>query len=94
MQHASSALTSRCATALKGLDDDHPAAAAGTGIRESLRLTVAGTVGATGLIVRCRHVKQPTDMRDVFDTPVVGEQTVVTDAVETIGQDALCTPHA
>jgi hypothetical protein len=59
---------------------------------ESLRLTVAGTVGTTALIVRCRHVKQLTDMRDVFDTPAIGEQTVVTDAVETIGQDA-CARH-
>jgi hypothetical protein len=53
-----------------------------------------GTVGTTALIARCRHVKQLTDMRDIFDTPAIGEQTVVTDAVETIGQDALCTPHA
>jgi len=75
------------ATALEDLDDDHAAAAAGTGMRKCRWLTVAGTVCPTGLILRCRHVEQLTRMRDVLDTPAVGEETVVTDAVETIGQD-------
>jgi len=48
-------------------------------MRERLGLTVATTVGITGLILRRRHVEQPPGMRDVLDTPAVGEQTVVTD---------------
>jgi len=43
-------------------------------MRESLGLTVASTVGTTGLILRGRQVEQLTRMRDVLDTPAVGEQ--------------------
>ena len=53
-------------------------------MRECLRLTVAGAVG---LILRRRHVEQLTRSRDVLDAPAVGEETIVTDAVETVGQD-------
>src|SRR5260370_31944304 len=77
----------RRATALEGLDDDHAAAAARTGMRECLRLAVAGAVGLTTLILRRRQVEQLTRSRDVLDAPAVGERTVVADAVETLPQD-------
>ena len=56
-------------------------------MRECLRLTVAGAVGLTTLILRRRQVEQLTRSRDVLDAPAVGERTVVADAVETLRQD-------
>ena len=56
-------------------------------MRECLRLTVAGAVGLTTLILRRRQVEQLTRSRDVLDAPAVGERTVVADAVETLQQD-------
>ena len=56
-------------------------------MRQSLRLTVASAVGITGLTLRRRHVEQQARSRNVLGAPAVSEQTVVTDAVETIGQD-------
>ena len=57
-------------------------------MRECLRLTVAGAVGLTTLILRRWQVEQLTCSRDVLDAPAVGERTVVADAVETLRQDA------
>ena len=54
-------------------------------MRDYLRLTVAGAVGITGLLLWRRHVEQLTRSRDVLGAPAVGEETIVTDAVETIG---------
>jgi len=51
------------------------------------QLVVAGAVGITGLILRHPHVEQLTGSRDVLGAPAIGEETVVTDTVETIGQD-------
>jgi hypothetical protein len=56
-------------------------------MRECLRLAVAEAVGITGLIVWCRHVERLPRSRDVLGAPAVGEETVVPDAVETVGQD-------
>ena len=56
-------------------------------MRECLRLTVAGAVGLTTLILWRRQVEQLTRSRDVLDAPAVGERTVVADAVETLRQD-------
>lgn len=55
----------RGATTLEGLDDDHTAAATGTGMRERLRLSVAGAVG-TRLILCRGNVEQVTRSRDVL----------------------------
>src|SRR5260370_27118627 len=77
----------RRATALEGLDDDHAAAAARTGMRECLRLAVAGAVGLTTLILRRRQVEQLTRSRDVLDAPAVGERTVVADAGGNLPQE-------
>jgi hypothetical protein len=41
-------LISRCAPGLEDLNDDHPAAAAGTRMRKCLRLTIAGAVDVSG----------------------------------------------
>src|ERR1700730_12769418 len=65
----------------------HPAAAARTRIRKCLRLTIAGAVGITGRILWRRYVEQLTRSRDVLGAPAVGEEPVVSDAVETVGQD-------
>src|SRR6516165_987956 len=67
--------------------NDHPAATARTRMRECLRFTLPGAVGITGRFLWCRHVKQPARSRDVFRAPAIGEQAVMTDAVETVGQN-------
>ena len=54
---------------------------------ECLRLTVLGAVGITGRLLWCWHVKQPARSRDVFRAPAIGEEAVVSNAVETVGQD-------
>jgi hypothetical protein len=56
-------------------------------MRECLRLTAAGAVSITGRILWCREVEQLARSRDVLGASAVGEETVVTDAVETVGQD-------
>jgi hypothetical protein len=56
-------------------------------MREYLRLTVAGAVSITGLILWRRYVEQLTRSRDILGAPTIGEETVVTDTVETVGQD-------
>ena len=55
-------------------------------MRKCPRLTIAGAVGITGDILRCRCVEQLTRSRDVLSAPAVGEETVVSDAVKTVGQ--------
>jgi hypothetical protein len=52
-------------------------------MREGLRLSVAGAVMTTGLILWRRYVEQLTRSRDILGTPAIGEETVVTDTVET-----------
>src|SRR5260221_4174915 len=76
----------RGATTLEGLDDDHAAAATGTGMRERLRLTVSGAVGITRLILCRGDVEQVTRSRDVLGAATVGEETVMADAMEAAGQ--------
>ena len=56
-------------------------------MRKCLRLTIGGAVGVTGRILWRRCVEQLTRSRDVFGAPAVGEETVVSDAVEPVGQD-------
>ena len=56
-------------------------------MRKCLRLTAAGAVSIAGRILWCRDVEQPARSRDVLGASAVGEETVVTDAVETVGQD-------
>ena len=56
-------------------------------MRRCLWLTIAGAVGVTGRILWRRCVEQLTRSRDVLGAPAVGEETVVSDAVDTVGQD-------
>ena len=55
-------------------------------MREYLWLAVAEAVGITGLIVWRWHVEQLPRSRDAVGAFAVGEETVVPDAVETVGQ--------
>jgi hypothetical protein len=56
-------------------------------MRKCLRLTIAGAVGVTGRILWRRYVEQLTRSREVLGAPAVGEETVVSDAVKSVGQD-------
>ena len=56
-------------------------------MRECLRLTIAGAVGVTGRNLWRRYIEQLTRSRDIRGAPAVGKETVVSDAVETVGQD-------
>jgi hypothetical protein len=55
-------------------------------MREFLRLTVAGAVSITGRILWRRYAEQLTGSRDVLGAPTIGEESVVTDTVEPVGQ--------
>ena len=79
----------RLATCLEGLDDEHAAAAAGARVGERLR-----RIGPAGLLSFCRSlgrgrgaVQELAHMLDGFGAIAAGEQTVVADAVEALGQD-------
>src|SRR6516164_10784192 len=80
-------VTLRRAPGFEDLNDDHPAAAARTRMRECLRLTVTGAVSVTGGILWWRHVEQPPRSCEVFRAPAIGEEAVVSNAVETVGQN-------
>src|SRR5262245_49388279 len=69
----------RC-TALEDLDDDHAATAAGT-----RWLVVIGSVD--GLALGLGGGEQFAGARDVIGGGAFGEQAVVADAVEALGQD-------
>jgi hypothetical protein len=56
-------------------------------MREYLRLTVAGAVSIAGRILWRRYVEQLTRSGDVLGAAAVGEETIVTDAVEPIRQN-------
>ena len=55
-------------------------------MRKCLRLTIGGAVGVTGRILWRRYVEQLTRSREVLGAPAVGEETVVSDAVKSVGQ--------
>ena len=55
-------------------------------MREYLRLTVAGAVSIAGRILWRRYVEQLTRSGDVLGAPAIGEEAVVPDAVESVGQ--------
>ena len=55
-------------------------------MRECLRLTLAGAVSITGRILWRRCIEL-TRSRDVLGAPAIGEEAVVSNAVETAGQD-------
>ncbi len=70
---------------LEGLDDDHGSAAGRAGIGEHRRLLGIGD--GIELAPWCWDAEQPTGAGQVLGAPAVGEQSVVADAVEALGQD-------
>jgi hypothetical protein len=77
---------SRLAASCEGLDDDHAAAAAATWTRQH-----AGSVGCGGLerlgrFRAGRYGKQLARPCDVGGAIAVGEQSVMADAVQALGQ--------
>ena len=71
------------AAGLEGLDDDHAAAAAGARVREGLR-----RIGVARRLDRSwGQVQELTHGLHGFGAIAAGEQAVVADAVETLGED-------
>src|ERR1700693_5733679 len=75
----------RGGAASKALDEDHAAAAARTWRRRGL-LVVAAWGIVVGLRRACRKAEQFTGACDVGAARAAGEQAIVTDAVEAVGQ--------
>src|SRR5882757_5452409 len=73
----------RCAAALEGLDDDHAATAARAWERVHRRLV---GVGIAGLALRRRDSEQLAGAGEVVGAPAIGEQAIVSDAMEAAGQ--------
>ena len=69
------------------LDDEHAATAAGARLGERLLVVVVGVVGRSGLRFGSWGVEQLSGLRDVLFAPIVSEQPVAADAVETGGQN-------
>src|SRR5260370_34110628 len=67
----------------EGLDDDHAAAATWT-----CRLVVIGSIGIGRLALRLWPREQFAGARNVVGAGGVGQQAVVADTVETLGQTA------
>jgi hypothetical protein len=78
---------SRGATALEDLNDDHAAAAARSRMRTRLRFTFTDAVGITGRVLRLWNAEQLTHTHDIVGPVGIGEEAIVADAVEPIGQD-------
>src|SRR6266705_5078218 len=74
----------RCRAALESLDSDHSAAAAWTCMHEGRGLVAIG-IRRLGLGVW--DGEQLAGARDVVGAGAVGKQTIVADAVESVGQD-------
>ena len=70
----------------EGLDDDHAATAARARLRQHARLLGFG--GAVGLVRRHagRHSEQLAGAGDVGRAVAIGEQSLVTDAMQAPGQ--------
>ena len=79
---------SRLAAAREDLDDDHAAAAARAGTWQQARLVRRGGLVVLRLDAR-RHTEQLAGAGDVGGAVAVGEQAVVTDAVEALGQPCI-----
>ena len=75
----------RLAAAREGLDDDHAAAAARAWARQHAGLVGRG-FGRFGFVRMSRHGEQLARVRNVFGAVAVGEQPIVSDAVEALRQ--------
>src|SRR5262249_20599811 len=95
-------MVGRLGTAREGLDDEHTAASAWTGRRVCTRLARLGDFGLVGLAQGRRHCEQLTSACDIGGAGAIGEQPIMADAVEALGQDVneeapdelvSCEPH-
>jgi hypothetical protein len=76
------------AAAREGLDDDHPAAAAGTWTRQHARLVgFCCGPGYLWLFWARWHGERIAGACDIGRTVAIGEQAIVSDAVEAVRQD-------
>ena len=82
---AAGAVGRALAAGLEGLDDDHAAAAAGAWLGERLRRRRIGLGRLLGL--GRGQAQQLARPRDGLGAIAAGEQAVVADAVEALGQD-------
>ncbi len=74
-----------CGAALEGLDDDHGPATGRAGIGKHRRLIGIGT--RIELALWCWDAEQLARSGEVLGARAVGEEPVVSDAVEALGQD-------
>ena len=65
---------------MRSLDDNHGSAAVRAGLCEAWFLI--GLVGGFGFVSRCRQVEQLTHPGKVLGTPAIGQEPIVTNAVE------------
>jgi hypothetical protein len=72
---------------LEDLNDDHPAAAARTSVRLVVFVTIFGSVALSARRGWIGYAEELTGQCDIAGPVGVGKQTVVTDAVEAVGQD-------
>src|SRR5262249_44574186 len=75
------------AAAREGLDDDHAATATRARLRDRRRRIWFGGLCIAGLGLWARCMEQLTSPRDVAGAGGSGEEAVVADTVEAVGQD-------
>src|SRR5205807_8948229 len=78
---------SRSTSALESLDDDHAPAAARARMRERLGFSLTSAAGIAEFDACWVYVEQLTRPRDVVGASAIGEEAIVTDAVEAARQD-------
>jgi hypothetical protein len=76
----------RVAAGREGLDDDHAAAAAAAGTRRHVGFVRGCGLGRLGLLRAGRHGEQLARSRDIGGAIAIGEQSVMADAVQALGQ--------
>ena len=77
----------RRGAALEDLDDDHASAAAWTRARQGGRLVAFIVIGISSLALGLLATEQLAGACDVVGAGGLGEQAVMTDTVEALGQD-------
>ena len=75
------------ATAFEPFDDVHPAAATGTGCQNSFGLSIVRRVVADQFGLRLRDAQQFPGLGEIGGAVAVGQQSVMADAVESVGHD-------
>jgi hypothetical protein len=75
------------AAGFKGLDDDHAPAAARTGVPFFVFLTTFGAVALRARWGWVGHAEELAGQCDIAGSVGLGEEAVMTDAVEPVGQD-------